>query len=70
MPEVPSQVTKYDTDNRSVVMVFRATPAEREAVEQRAIREQVGISELLRRAIDAYLVDEEPGPWERGEHTP
>ena len=42
-------------DNRSVVMVFRATPAEREAVEQRAIRDQQGISEVLRRAVAHYL---------------
>ena len=44
--------------NRSRLIVFRATPDEQEAIEQRAIREQLTISEVLRRAVAIYLETE------------
>ena len=38
-----------------VLFVFRDSPATREALEQRAIREQTTVSDILRRALAAYL---------------
>lgn len=42
---------------RKVLFVFRHHPKVREALEQRAIREQTTESEIMRRALDRYLED-------------
>ena len=38
-----------------VLFVFRDSPATREALEARAAREQTTVSDILRRALAAYL---------------
>lgn len=49
---------KHETDPaRKVLFVFRDTPANREALEQRAIREQTTPSDIMRRALASYLED-------------
>lgn len=52
-------VPETNEQNRSRLIVFRATPAEQEAIEQRATREQLTISEVLRRAVAHYLEQKE-----------
>ena len=49
---------RHETDPaRKVLFVFRDTPANREALEQRAIREQTTPSDIMRRALAHYLED-------------
>lgn len=49
---------RHETDPApKVLFVFRDTPASREALEQRAIREQTTPSDILRRALAHYLED-------------
>ena len=42
---------------RKVLFVFRDHPDQREALEQRAIREQTTPSDIMRRALASYLED-------------
>lgn len=45
------------SEGTSVLTVFRITPTMREAIEQRAVREQTTMSDVVRRALASYLED-------------
>ena len=47
---------------RRVLFVFRDSPDMRERLKQRAVREQTTVSDILRRALAAYLNDNDLRP--------